>query len=418
MDETDLSIDAVQGQIVDGFEILEKFSNGAFSSVHFARHQLTGFFCAVKIIDLGVQVDKGLTDIMREISVFMQVSHPNIGSLFRLSILGHLLFFFMEYSEHGTLLQYVNKSAGLPEPEVNRLFAQIFSAVRHVHVQHFLAHRDLKLENILLDAQNNVKLIDFGLAGTFYRNVLKSFAGTNGYTAPEVLAGNEYNEACDIWSLGICLHVMLTGYLPFRTESREYQAVVEQALKFKTPGFLSPSVTDLLRRMLQPRPDRRITTGEMQSHPWLKPVVPLVGNIAPRPIVFYKVKGFKDILKFKRNPIKDPNPEFVRQAAELNQTDEEKVAAALQSGSINELTTTYFMLPNPITEHPLPAAKAWLPKGRVPNAGKKIVEPVSRQSMAGPAPVRARNRSLGCSPARQGIPPSTSTPNLRTGTKL
>lgn len=393
------TIHNIEGRIVDGFEILEKFAGGAFSSVHFARHILTDNFCAVKIVDLGSQSQKTFQDIMREISVFMQVQHSNICSLFRLSVLNKMLFFFMEYAPKGTLLQYVNKNGRLTEQEANRIFIQLHNSLLYVHAFHFLVHRDLKLENVLLDANNNVKLIDFGLAGTFYCNILKSFVGTPGYTPPEIVAGNEYGEECDIWSLGVCLYCMLTGALPFTAQSHDYLALVEEAEKLQLPGRtgMSPQAADLIKRMLQPRPDRRITLAQMQTHPWMRGSVPMPNNLAPKPIVFYRVHGYADILKFKRNSVTNPDAKLVSECAEANHCEESEVVSALKNGAINELTTTYFIMMHPLKEKPVAPAQNKLPplqkvNKRSRTAGKLVEDPVVVPHKVHPQSPQARIR--------------------------
>jgi serine/threonine protein kinase len=137
-------------------------------------------------------------------------------------------------------------------------------------VYHFLVHRDLKLENILIDAHGCVKLSDFGLAGTYYENVMRTFAGTPGYQAPEVLAGGGYDEKCDIWSLGVCLYAMVAGTLPFPRRSGGFKFLIDQAIGLPFPRSFSPPLTDIVRRMLAPRPNERPTMMQLQAHPWLR----------------------------------------------------------------------------------------------------------------------------------------------------
>ncbi|OHT12033.1 CAMK family protein kinase [Tritrichomonas foetus] len=367
----EISLANIEGKKIDDFEILEKFAGGAFSVVHFARHIPTNSYCAAKIIDLGAQSNKCFRNIMREISVFMQVSHPHISSLYRLSLVNKILIFFMEYEENGTLLQYVNRTGGLKEAEANRIFIQLYDALRHVHFYHFLVHRDLKLENILLDKENNVKLIDFGLSGTFYCNILKSFVGTPGYTPPEIVAGNEYGESCDVWSLGVCLYMMITDYLPFTVQAHDYKAIIEESEKIRFPGIFSPALQDLLKQMLQPRPDRRISFMNIQNHPWMKGISIVSGNITPTPIVFYQVNGYNDILKFKRKCLNNPNLEVVQKTAEIAKTDPQNVISQLKTGIINEITTIYFILLKPLMEKPSPPVNQGLPPLKRPTAQRK-----------------------------------------------
>jgi serine/threonine protein kinase len=139
---------------------------------------------------LRCEVDE-ITAMMREVSVFMKVHHAHICNLYRLSVVDQELVLFMEFAVRGTLLKHVNGCSGLKEPDTQCLFGQLFNAVRHLHACHPLVHRDLKFENVLLDARENVKLTDFGLSSTCYGNVMRTFVGTGDYQAPEILAGCE-----------------------------------------------------------------------------------------------------------------------------------------------------------------------------------------------------------------------------------
>ena len=303
-------------RIIDDFEILERIGGGAFSNVHIARHTITGTYCAAKIVNLATIKQTEFPGIMREISVFMQISHPHICSMYRLSHKDNELIFFIEYAKNDTLLQYVNSKKGLPEKEAQRIFIQIFDAIRHLHICHFCVHRDLKLENILLDGNNNVKVTDFGLASKYYNNQMKTFVGTAGFQAPEVLSGNEYNEKCDVWSLGVCLWAMITGCLPFTPQSNNFHALVEEASDIQYPPAFSPALIDLFHRMFTIRPQSRPNLMQLQAHPWLRGLKQLPANIAPSPIVFYQVSNASQISRFRRKSIK-AEPEIVEEVIKL-----------------------------------------------------------------------------------------------------
>ncbi|KAK8900099.1 hypothetical protein M9Y10_002422 [Tritrichomonas musculus] len=335
--------------IVDEFEILEQIGAGAFSHVHIAKHIPTGCYCAAKIIDLPHLKEDEFIGIMREVSVFMQVDHPNICNLYRLSITDDKLIFFMEYASRGTLLEYVNAKGGLTEFEAQRYFIQIFSALRHLHMYHFLVHRDLKLENILIDSKGNMKVTDFGLAGTYYNNIMRTFVGTAGYQPPEILAGNEYNEKCDVWSLGVCLYAMVSGSLPFSTQNASYRALVQEAEEMTFPKF-SPGLIDLLKKMFAIRPNERPSLIQLQNHPWLRGVQILGTNIAPQPVMFYKVPSVSVIKKFQRRSLK-PDQKVLEMCAEKGINTEE-LTNMLKNGQTTSQTTIYFCLLHPLFQKP------------------------------------------------------------------
>lgn len=353
MDKKEVTIDPAassgEPRIIDNFEILEEIGAGAFSTVHIARHITTGVYAAAKIVDLSRLGQHEFNGIMREISVFMQVEHPNVCSCYRMSLEGKSLILFIEYAVGGTLLSYVNKNSGLKEPEAQRIFFQIYSALRYLHNYYFLVHRDLKLENILFDANWNVKITDFGLASTSYCNIMRSYVGTPGYTPPEVIAGNDYDEKCDVWSLGVCLYAMITANLPFST-GNNYRKLIDEAENLRFPLNFSPALVDLLKRMLHVRPSSRCRLIDIQNHPWLRGVTPMMLNMAPSPIVFYQVNGYSDILKFKRRPTK-PKEEIIEKCKEYN-IDPEQLKKELSEGIISDNTTTYFCLLHPLMEKP------------------------------------------------------------------
>ena len=351
-----------KGTIVDDFEIMEQIGSGAFSHVHIAKHIPTSCFCAAKVINLKGMKREEFVGIMREVSIFMQVDHPNVCNLYRLSLHNEQLVFFMEYATKGTLLSYVNSKGGLNEFEAQKLFIQIFAGLRHLHIFHFLVHRDLKLENILIDQNGNMKITDFGLSGTYYNNVMRTFVGTAGYQPPEIIAGSEYDEKCDVWSLGVCLFAMLTDCLPFSTQTNNVRALIKEATEKKYPANFSPALVDLFKKMFEVRPSARPTLIQLQTHPWLRGLQQLGMNVAPQPIIFYNVTNMSQISRFKRRSFK-PEQAALDRCVKEKGIDAEALKQNLLKGITDSDTTTYFCyrlyLPD---KPPLPAP----PKPKVP----------------------------------------------------
>lgn len=344
--------ESLSGEIIDDFQILEEFSHGGFSHVYLAKHIPTFTYCTAKVVNLDCQTKQTFNEIMREISVFMQVEHPNIATFFRLSIFKTFIIFFMDYLPNGTLLNYVRRSKGLKENEARRIFLQLFSALRYLHINHFLVHRDLKLENILLDKNNSIKLIDFGLSNTNYNNIMKTIVGTPGYQPPEVMGGWEYTEKCDIWSLGVCLYAMLTSSLPFTTQSHSLKNLLNEAQTLKLPDNISPSGADLLRRLLEIKPSKRPSLLELQSHPWLFGVPHLTVNLQPAPIVFYKVNDITEVRKFKRKKLLNPNDSLLEKCQSDFKINKDNLKEQLYKGLITAETTVYWILTNPLYQKP------------------------------------------------------------------
>ncbi|KAJ3127931.1 hypothetical protein HK100_009463 [Physocladia obscura] len=181
------------------------------------------------------------------------------------------------------LFEYIVRRNYLPEPEAVKFFAQIVVGVSYLHSVG-IVHRDLKLENILLDSNQNIVIADFGFASQTVRNnseLLETSCGSPAYAAPELVLKDSYSGvAADIWSCGVILYSMLAGYLPFDDDPSNpdganihllYQYIM--SAKPQYPDYLSADAKDLIGMMLVTDPDKRAGLADVMGHSWLAPAV-------------------------------------------------------------------------------------------------------------------------------------------------
>lgn len=177
----------------------------------------------------------------------------------------------VEYVEGGELFEYLARKGRLPEEEAISFFRQIISGIDYCH-RFNICHRDLKPENILLDKHNNVKIADFGMAAMQPTgSLLHTSCGSPHYAAPEIISGNPYNGAsADIWSAGIILFALLTGYLPFDDDNLRRLLAKVKTGHFTMPEGLSTDAKGLLWHILEVEPSKRITLNQIWEHPLVK----------------------------------------------------------------------------------------------------------------------------------------------------
>ena len=176
----------------------------------------------------------------------------------------------MEYCAGGSLLDYVREKRRLSENEASMLFQQLLAALEHCHWRG-VVHRDIKLENVLLDGHGGVKLIDFGLCGYYVHDKpLRCHCGSPSYAAPEIVARKDYMAGpVDVWSAGVVLYAMLAGYLPFQAKDKKSLSTKIIKATWTSPSCASAAAVDLLERMLTLNPEERICLNEIWAHPWV-----------------------------------------------------------------------------------------------------------------------------------------------------
>jgi serine/threonine protein kinase len=244
---------------------------GGFATVYRARHRTAPIRVAIKLIsddELSTEADRAR--LMREVSLLKQMNHPFIAKLFFVTKQQDSVALVQEYIPHGTLLEFLTQNGPLPDPKLKYYFIQILSVVDYLHNVRKITHRDLKLENILLDAFNNIRVVDFGLGRAFLdpADEFTTPCGSPPYLAPELVTTGIYTREADIWSLGIVLYTLATGSMPFY--SRDFSALCSQIVEkpIVYSRNLSADLIDLLRKMLTRNPLERITIEQIKSHPW------------------------------------------------------------------------------------------------------------------------------------------------------
>jgi len=270
---------------------------GAFGKVNLGLNVLTGRVVAIKSFNKK-NLDKNkkeLNRILYETNLMKKLDHPNITKIFETFENDKYFLISMEYINGGNLFSFVKKRRKISEKISKYLFRQIILGLNHIH-SHNIVHRDIKLENILIDFKNNIKICDFGI-GTILKSpddLLYEQWGTPIYMSPEVLLSNKNNKIgykgfpVDIWACGIALYIMLSGTFPFITDNNESEissfndkskrseAYYNKEIKFSIINNepndienISIEAKDLLNGILNKDPNKRLTIEQILCHPWL-----------------------------------------------------------------------------------------------------------------------------------------------------
>lgn len=257
----------------DNFTIEEEIGKGSFATVCTAIQKKSGKKVAVKIVSKSsLKTEQDQNRFVRETSMMKQIDHPFVTKLFDIIETNSDYYLVMEYVENGTLLDLLRNKEYLSEHLAKRYFAQIVAVLDYLHNERHICHRDLKAENIMLDNNNNIRLIDFGLSNFFtvQSPLLQTACGSPAYASPEMLKKNKYTKAADIWSAGVLLYTMVTGKLPFY--DRDMQQMLRKIL-FSQPVFpdnISFQCQQLIRQMLMKSPQDRIKMADIKEHPWFE----------------------------------------------------------------------------------------------------------------------------------------------------
>ncbi|KAK8461134.1 hypothetical protein SEVIR_2G451500v4 [Setaria viridis] len=261
---------------VGKYELGRAIGEGTFAKVRIAKNMETEEHVAIKIIDKAkVKKHKLFEQIRREICTMKLIQHPNVVRLYEVMGSRAKIYIVLEFVMGGELHDIVATSGRLKEDEACRYFQQLINAVDYCHSRG-VYHRDLKLENLLLDIAGNLKISDFGLSAISDQvkqndGLLHTICGTPNYVAPEVIDDKGYDGAlADLWSCGVILFVLLAGYLPFEDDNIASLYKKISGAQFTCPSWFSAGAKKLITRILDPNPSTRITVPQVLKDPWFK----------------------------------------------------------------------------------------------------------------------------------------------------
>ena len=320
---------------IGNYTLGAEVGSGAFGKVVLGKHYLTGETVAIKILDKMIlsQTPEDYELVRQEISILKIVRHKYIVQLYEILQTPQHIFIVMEYCEGKDLMDYILTKTRLSEIESLKFFQQLINALFYLHSQN-ISHRDVKIDNMLLDRNKDLKLVDFGLSTKYTDdNLLDQPCGTVVYAAPEVLDGNEYHGMlADVWSSGIVLFGMTSGYLPFCDQDDEVNKKHVLEGKIDLPDFFSPMLKDLLKHMLDINPITRYTLQDIREHPWFNMID---SNLIPGIIIGYNLI---------------PVDENILNLCVAYNYDRDKIEYSVKNNKYDDGSALYYLLVRKITK--------------------------------------------------------------------
>lgn len=329
--------------VMNLYAVGKLIGKGAFGKVHIGVHKMTQEHTAMKLCERKRIAEVQKKCLNQEVSVLhCLIGHPNIIQLFEVIETSQQVVLVMEYATGGDLLRFVRLRRRLNGKLARDVFVQLVDGVGYMHSANVI-HRDLKLQNLLLDSFGCLKIADFGVAVivklTGHR--FKEVCGTPSHIAPEIFLECGYEgPPADLWSMGIVLYSMLCGCVPFKGE--QFSDLKRHIIRgrFDEPSFLESDSIDLLRQLIDTDPKTRIGIKQAKKHEWLKDVANLAEDIYG-PVPNKRPRDVSDgFLHFLDD---STQKSFVRQVSEFG-FPESHVIESLRASKLNHATTTFRLL--------------------------------------------------------------------------
>lgn len=262
--ETDLSF----------YKFGRQLGRGAFGKVNLGVHILTGKTVAIKSFKLN---DKEINSIRRRLHLETQLmktlNHLNVLKMYETFETTNYLMIVVEFISGGDLLSFLRKRNKVSEPVAKFLFKQLMEGLKYMHSQGII-HRDVKLDNILLDADSSIKLCDLGVSKLIKQGeIMTEQCGTPAYIAPEIISGEGYSGfGADMWSAGVVLYALLSGTMPFKANNMNDLQNLIISSNYSEIKEVSKDASNLINELLELDPKKRLTADQALRHPFFKDV--------------------------------------------------------------------------------------------------------------------------------------------------
>ncbi|XP_034435971.1 hormonally up-regulated neu tumor-associated kinase homolog [Hippoglossus hippoglossus] len=375
---------------VGSYLVGKMINKGSFAKVMEGLHIGTGEKVAIKVIDKkkARQDTYVLKNMKREPRIHQMVRHPHIVVLLETLETENSYYMAMELCAGGDLMDRICERKRLEEREVRRYTRQILSAVEHLH-KHGIVHRDLKIENFLLDEHNNIKIVDFGLSNTLKAEslsleLLNTQCGSPAYAAPELLAHRKYGPKVDVWSVGVSMFAMLTGTLPFAVEPFNIKQLHQKMVNGdigSIPSDVSKGAVSFVLSLLEPDPTKRPSVRAAMEERWINEG--------------YAKKPLHTLAHKNRLCAEDLNPSVLAYMTETLGHSHSEIIHTLTSNRPSAIMASYHLLLNKLNRNQrgakaskklqtndwsLPSKNTWREKNNTESKTHQQNEPTSEKS--------------------------------------
>jgi serine/threonine protein kinase len=263
----------LKSMIIEDLVVLSVLGQGAFGRVKLAQHKTTGETFALKCQSKKAIVRNRIEDtVINEMRLMRMLNHERIGKLYCALQDTRNIYFVLELLQGGEFFTYLQKVGRLSEAKAVFYAASVVSAFTALHEKK-IAYRDLKPENMVLDAKGFVKIVDLGLAKQILDGKTWTMCGTPDYLAPEIILNEGHDYSVDYWALGVLIYEMVTGWPPFYADEpmKTYEKIVACSISF--PVYITRQMSDVVSKLLATQPGRRLGNlkggiNDIMKHKW------------------------------------------------------------------------------------------------------------------------------------------------------
>ncbi|OHT13299.1 CAMK family protein kinase [Tritrichomonas foetus] len=254
-------------ELMKDYIILDIIGSGASANVYLATNTISNQFCAIKVIDF---LNENRERFEQEVKIMKEFDNPFIVKIYEYFQIENTIAIVMEYVPKGSLKDVIMNNGYLSEKYASTILIELVIAIQDMNKKG-LIHRDIKIDNILVDNNGHIRLTDFGLSKFCNPNeaLYGTACGSPMYTSPEVILRYPYSAKTDIWSVGIVLYTMLVGNYPFASTNIQqlFQLIVDGEVEY--PSFLSTEAVDLMMHLLDKNQETRYSCIDVLNHPFI-----------------------------------------------------------------------------------------------------------------------------------------------------